>query len=104
MPILDPLSVRRQALAAHTPVWREQTLPEALAHQAERWGDQPYVLNQDVTWSYREVLERAEVFAKGLRALGVGQGDRVAFVLGDRLCPASIGLPIAGDHGEVPRP
>jgi fatty-acyl-CoA synthase len=41
------------------------------------------VLNQDVTWSYREVLERAEVFAKGLRALGVGQGDRVAFVLGN---------------------
>lgn len=80
---LQPLTVRRDALASRHREWGEQTLPAALVSKAERWADQPYVLTDDVAWSYAEVVHRSEVLAKGLRASGVGRGDRVAFILGN---------------------
>jgi fatty-acyl-CoA synthase len=36
------------------------------------------VRNQGVRWTYRELADKAEAFAAGLLALGIGRGDRVA--------------------------
>ena len=60
----------------------QHTLPYVLRHQAQRLGDAPYL-----SWccetpiSYGAVDELSNATGAGLRALGVGRGDRVALML-----------------------
>ncbi|MDR3511182.1 MAG: AMP-binding protein [Caulobacteraceae bacterium] len=64
---------------AATPPLLEQTIGQALDAAAARWGGQEALVSvhQGVRWTYAELKDRAEAFAAGLLALGLGPGDRV---------------------------
>ena len=53
------------------------TIPALAAATAERFGDQPAVVDGDTRLSYAELVERARTFAAGLVAAGIEPGDRV---------------------------
>lgn len=72
---------RRAALAAHYPTWQPATLDAVLSAAAARHPDRPMVLTDDATLTYREIVARADVLARGLRGEGVRAGDRVALVM-----------------------
>jgi crotonobetaine/carnitine-CoA ligase len=52
-----------------------------LALHAAAIGDQPFLLAEEQSYSYREVNSRVNQLAHGLRARGVGAGHRVIFFL-----------------------
>ena len=56
-------------------------LPEALARSAERYPDNPALLFQGTTVTYRRLDEMVSRFASALVALGVKPGDKVALLL-----------------------
>ncbi len=57
----------------------EQTIGEALAWAAERWGDELALISvaQGIRWSWRQLEHRADELAVGLLGLGLAPGDRV---------------------------
>ena len=63
------------------------TVTEALRRTAAGHPDGPALRTVDdsVCLTWREVLERVEAIAGGLARLGVGRGDRVAIMLGNRV-------------------
>lgn len=79
--MLQSTTQRRAALAARYPVWTPTTLDALMADAAARHADRPLVLTDDTTMTYRDVMRRAEVLARGLRGEGVRAGDRVALVM-----------------------
>lgn len=54
---------------------------ESFAATVARFGDRPFLYYFDRTLSFREVDELSSALAAGLRARGVGRGDRVALYL-----------------------
>lgn len=56
-----------------------ETLGQNLDRTAARFPDSPALIvpPQGVRWSYAELVQRAEAFAAGLIALGLGRGDRL---------------------------
>jgi fatty-acyl-CoA synthase len=75
------LAERRARLAARMSEWRPSTLDRALADRALEVADRPLVLAETGTATYRDTVERAERIARGLRALGLSPGDRVALIM-----------------------
>jgi crotonobetaine/carnitine-CoA ligase len=63
----------------------QRTLPQMLALQAERYGDRPLLTVGDVTWTFRDAASVAARRAGMLAAAGIGPGDRVALLLGNRI-------------------
>ncbi len=59
----------------------DRLLGRTLRRQAEAVPDAPFVLADERRWSYAEANRLANAFARGLGELGVGRGDRVAFLL-----------------------
>ncbi|OQW32914.1 MAG: long-chain fatty acid--CoA ligase [Nitrospira sp. SG-bin1] len=59
----------------------EWTVPDLLRHSADRFPDSPALLFYGTCISYRELDDLTTRFARGLRHLGVSQGDRVAIML-----------------------
>ena len=61
-----------------------RNLPVMFYDQAERYSGQPFLWRkvagewQALTW--KDVADRTRALAHGLRALGIGRGDRVALV------------------------
>ena len=57
----------------------ETTIGDALDRAAERWGDQEalVVVHQGIRWTWSELRERVDTFARGLIALGFRPGDRL---------------------------
>ncbi len=73
-------------LAGRSRAVQSSTLTEALRHTA---ADHPEIVavrtpDDGVSLTWAEVLERAERIAGGLSSLGVGRGDCVAIMLGNR--------------------
>jgi len=70
--------------------------------QAERYGGQPFLWHKtDGDWrplSWQQVADQANALAHGLRALGVGKGDRVTLVAENRpeWLIADLGIMTAG--------
>ena len=52
-------------------------LGQMLDAAAERFPDKPAVVFKDTRVTYAELAARAEAFARGLLALGLGPGDHV---------------------------
>ncbi len=61
------------------------TLARIVDQAAERFGDVPALLYNQLRWSYRELLADVNRMAGGLSRLGVRQGDRVVLALPN--CP-----------------
>ena len=78
---LPSVAERRARLDARCPVWRRQTLDQAFLRAADEFADRPFVITDDVSWTYAEVATRSEAIAKGLRAFGIRPGDRVALLM-----------------------
>ena len=64
------------------------TFPKYLLLNAERFGDRPAMRHKDFgiwqSWSWKEQLEEIRAFAMGLKAMGIGHGDKVAVVGANR--------------------
>jgi fatty-acyl-CoA synthase len=75
------LKERQDALVRRHPQWVARTLHETLDHAAASFPDRPYVLTDELAWSYADVKSRSEKIAAGLVAAGVEPGDHVAMVL-----------------------
>ncbi len=56
-----------------------QTIGAALDRAAGLWGDRPALVSpsQGIRWTWAELRDRADAFAAGLLALGLGRGDRI---------------------------
>lgn len=78
---IGSVSSRQEALRASFAPWRPRTLHAVLQDAAANWPDRPFVITDERSWTYAEVLERSGRMAANLRRLGVAQGDRVAIVL-----------------------
>lgn len=61
--------------------WRGETFPALLRERAERFGSHTAVVGGDQRWTYRDLLEKAEVAACGFLKLGLKPGERVVVQL-----------------------
>lgn len=61
--------------------WSRSTIPEVLDHQAERRGDQAFLILDGEAVTYRALRDRTRRGARALARLGVGTGDRVAVMM-----------------------
>ena len=73
--MLDPVTLPRS----------QRTLPQMLAAQAERHRDRPLLTVGEVTWTFQDAASAAARRAGMLAAAGIGPGDRVALLLGNRI-------------------
>jgi fatty-acyl-CoA synthase len=72
---------RRRQLEARFPRWEPKTLSQALDASVEVYGDQPLVITDERTYSYRDIQEWSRRLATGLIASGVRVGDHVALIM-----------------------
>lgn len=56
-------------------------MADAFRSQVEKGRDHPFLIFEDVAWTYAHVGRQARALAVGLRNLGIEGGDRVAIVL-----------------------
>ena len=63
----------------------ERTLPAMLKRQAERFGDRPFLAIAGSEWRHRDAARTAARAGAALRRAGVGRGDRVALMSGNRV-------------------
>ncbi len=61
-----------------------RTLPGLLEEMSRRFGDRNFITDHQRRLSYAEFLAEARVIAKGLHALGVRRGDKVAILMGNQ--------------------
>lgn len=57
--------------------WQGRTLGSLLRESALRWPGEVAVVDGERRWTYRELDERADRLAAGLRGIGIASGDRV---------------------------
>lgn len=62
----------------------ERVLPTLIASQAERYGSRPLLVCGGERWSFADARDTAAGTAGALRAAGIGRGDRVALMCGNR--------------------
>ena len=62
-------------------VYEPLSLPAMFERSAALWPERVLVAFGGRTWTYRQLHEAARRFAHGLRASGIGQGDRVGLYL-----------------------
>ncbi len=87
------LDHHRSALAARTGDWTPLTLAEFLTSSAAEFGDRPFVVTDDRTFTYADIDAWATRLGDGLAALGVVPGDRVGLLLANY--PAFVPLKFA---------
>jgi long-chain acyl-CoA synthetase len=61
------------------------TIHERLRRAADRFGDRDAIWAGDERWSFRQLDERSNSFARHLRTQGVSTGDRVAVMTANRV-------------------
>jgi fatty-acyl-CoA synthase len=64
---------------------RPTTIDPILASATERWAERPFIHFEGQSYSYGEVMADADRIARGLIALGVRSGDRVALWMSNRI-------------------
>ena len=72
---------RRAAIHANYPTWTPLTLHRALDLAAEHHADRPFLITDDRTWSYVEMVAWSKRLAEGLRLEGVRPGEKIAIIL-----------------------
>jgi len=61
-----------------------RTLPVMLQRQAERYGERPLFACEGESWTYAQTVDVAARSAGRFAAAGIGKGDRVAILCGNR--------------------
>ena len=79
--VLEPVADRQALLGARFPSWVPGTIDGALDAAAAEFPDDPYVVTDDRSWTYREVQDWSVRLANGLVQAGVEPGDHVALVM-----------------------
>ena len=64
--------------------YRKRTLADTLEQTIARFGDREALVFQGRRWTYREWGEETDKLAKGLMAMGIQPGDRVALWMTNR--------------------
>jgi crotonobetaine/carnitine-CoA ligase len=64
---------------------RDQNVPTLLERRAADFGDRPFVRLGTVEWTFEEAPRVAAAVAGRLHAAGIGPGDRVALMCGNRI-------------------
>lgn len=72
---------RRSALIDGMPTWQPMRLDERLDRVAAAHRGRPFVITDDVTLTYDDVVEQSWALADGLVALGLRPGDRVGIIM-----------------------
>ncbi len=72
---------RRHRLDEATQPWQPRTLWQLLDHAADRFGDAPFIVTDNRTYTYADVREWSARLAAGLVNLGVRTGEHVALVM-----------------------
>jgi fatty-acyl-CoA synthase len=89
-----------RALKMTTPIGSNPTrvFPVVIDALAERFGDAPALISDRERFSYRELTERANRYARWARGAGVGKGDTVCLIMPNRpeYMAAWIGITRAG--------
>jgi carnitine-CoA ligase len=62
----------------------DRTVGRVLAHQAARVGDRPFLRSGEERFTYADVDAITNSYAEGFRRAGIGRGDHVALMLGNR--------------------
>lgn len=76
-------SERRAALEARFPTWEPRPMHEWLARVTEEFGDREFIVTDERTFTYRQMLQWSRDVAAGLATRGIGKGDHVAVVIGN---------------------
>lgn len=63
----------------------QRTLPAMLRHQSALFGARPLLRIADCRWSHADAAEAAGIRAGALAQAGVGRGDRIAVMCGNRI-------------------
>ncbi len=63
---------------------KSRTIPALLAEQATRFGDCEALVGGGQRYTYASLQQAVRAFAKGLSALGIGRGSRVAILMGNK--------------------
>src|SRR5579884_2132023 len=94
---------------------QERTLYQMFQETVRRYADRPAVgfrtgkATQITTWTYTELAERVRAFRRGLDALGLVKGDRIALLMENRpewaiadLAAQSLGLVTVAPYASLP--
>src|SRR3989454_6687142 len=73
-----------RALEMTAPITEQRVLPNVVQDLAERFGDAPALLSERECWTYRELAERSNRYARWALEQGVGQGDVVSLLMPNR--------------------
>ncbi len=75
-----------RTLKMTTPIARHPTrvFPQLIAELADKYGDAPALLSERERFSYRELAERANRYARWALAQGVAKGDTVCLLMPNR--------------------
>ena len=75
-----------------------RSLSDLVFEQADRYGSHPALIAGDLVSTYAELADRAARVAAGLRARGIGRGDKVGLLINNRIewVEAFFGAMIAG--------
>src|SRR5687768_1754707 len=79
--MIGSVAHRQRALDERVPEWTPCTLHGALDRAAGEYPSNPYIVTDSRTWSYAETAEATRRLARGLVALGISPGDKVALIL-----------------------
>lgn len=93
-----PIEERRALLRARHPVWTPLTVSTQFERAVDEFGDAPFLVTDQETWSYGEVWDKADRVARALIARGIGPGDRVALVMANypEFVPLKMGIARTG--------
>ncbi|MBQ73951.1 MAG: hypothetical protein CMQ20_02870 [Gammaproteobacteria bacterium] len=57
------------------------TLPKLLETTVSSWGDRTALITEGERWTYKQVAEQVDLYARALMAQGVGKGTRVGLLV-----------------------
>lgn len=78
---LAPPKERRAALDAAHGTWIPRTLAQHLDAMVERFSDEPFIITDAQTWTYRQMQGWSVRLAAGLYEMGIRPGEHVAVVM-----------------------
>lgn len=78
---LPAVHARQDALRARFPTWSPQTLDGLLKQTSALFPKRPFVVTDQQTWTYQDMLDWSSQIAAGLIHSGVQPGDHVALLM-----------------------